>query len=312
MLPDGYSWRRATVADAAAIQTVVAASDIAVIGYPDCSLDDIRDQLTEPGMVIDADTWLVHSAGGTLVGYAWTYGRGAGEYIDLDVITEDPALRDWLFDQTLVRAAELARSSGHPEATLDLGVYQANQAMSEAAAGRGFHHAATFYRMRVDHDPAAAPAPVAPDEVTLRSGPGDLDFRRTAHDVLVTSFKGHFGYGPQPFERWHSILEQSATFSWEQLTLAYVGSQPAGILLTSDSHVDMDCGSVDDLGVLPFARGRGIAKYLLRHAFAADIEAGRTGTVLYVDSDNKTGALRLYESVGMRPALTIDKWCRTI
>jgi mycothiol synthase len=252
MLPDGYSWRRATTADAAAIQAIVAASDIAIIGHAACSLDDIRDQLTEPGFVIDADTWLVHAADGTLAGYAWTYGRGTGEYIDLDVITRDPALRDWLFDQTLVRAAELARSGAHPEATLDLGVYRANQAMSAAAEARGFHHAATFYRMRIDHDPVAAPVPVAPEDVTLRSGPGDLDFRRTAHDVLVTSFKGHFGFGPQPFERWHSIIEQSAVFSWEQLTLAYLGSEPAAILLTSDSHLDLEnCGSVDDLGVLP-------------------------------------------------------------
>ena len=88
---------------------------------------------------------------------------------------------------------------------------------------------------------------------------------------------------------------------------------PAGIQLTSDSFVEAEnCGFVDDLGILPFARGRGIAKYLLRTAFAADIKAGRTGTVLHVDSNNATGALALYESVGMRPILVIDKWCRKI
>lgn len=312
MLPDGYSWRRATVDDAAAIQAMTARHDTEVIGYPDCTVDDIHDQLTEPGLVIDADTWLVHDPAGELAGWAWIYPRGTGEYIDLDVITLEAPVRAWLLDQTLSRAAELAAAGGHAEATIDIGVVRANTAMAEACLARDFKHDATFYRMRIDHDGAVVD-PVAPAGVTLRSGPGDLDFRRTAHGVLVTSFKGHFGFGPPPFDRWHQTHEQSSVFDWSQLTLAYVDGQPAAILLTSDSFVETDnCGIIDDLGVLPFARGRGIAKYLLRTAFTQDQAKGRTGTLLHVDSNNTTGALNLYESVGMRSVLVIDKWCRTI
>ena len=313
MLPAGYSWRPATLDDAPAIQALIADHDTKVIGYADGTLDDVRNQLTEPGLVIDADTWLVHSSDGILAAYAWTYARGTGEYIDLDVITLRPAVREWLFTQTLGRATELVRAGGHSEATLDIGVYRADTAASEVVAAHGFHHAATFYRMRVDHNPDIPPNPVAPVGVTLRSGPADLDFRRTAHEVLATSFKGHFGFGPAPFERWQDTLEAESTFDWSQLTVAYLDSQPAGILLTSDSHVEIDnCGSVSDLGVLPFARGQGIAKYLLHTAFAVDLRAGRTGTILYVDSNNTTGALRLYEGVGMRQTLVIDKWCKAI
>jgi GNAT superfamily N-acetyltransferase len=303
MLPAGHSWRRATLDDAVAIQAMVARHDTAIVGYPDCTVDDIHDQLTEPGLVIDADTWVVH-AGGEVVGWAWTYGRGSGEYIDLDVITLDPTVRSFLFDAALDRAAALR--AGHPSATIDIGVFRANTAMASVCAARGFQHAATFYRMRIDFDGDIVP-PVPPAGVTLRSGPGDLEFRRLAHSVLAESFKGHFGFGPQPFDRWHDTIEQSSVFSWSQLTLAYLDGSPAGILFTSDSFVESEnCGIVDDLGILPFARGRGIAKYLLAVAFARDHAAGRTGTLLHVDSNNTTGALNLYQSVGMHPTLVIN------
>lgn len=81
------------------------------------------------------------------------------------------------------------------------------------------------------------------------------------------------------------------------------------MVITNDRFVkDENCSYVVDLGVLAEARGRGIAKYLLRNAFAADVRAGRTGTILHVDSNNKTPALELYTSVGMRPVLVIDIW----
>jgi ribosomal protein S18 acetylase RimI-like enzyme len=93
--------------------------------------------------------------------------------------------------------------------------------------------------------------------------------------------------------------------------VAALDSRPAAIIMTSDRFVeDENCGYVSDLGVLPEARGRGIAKYLLRTAFAADARAGRTGTILHVDTNNVTPALGLYESVGMRPVLIIDMWRR--
>jgi mycothiol synthase len=308
MLPAGHSWRPATVDDAAAIQAFVAELETALLGYPNCTLDDIRDQLTEPGLTIEADTWLVFAADGTLAGWSWTYSRG-GDYLDLDVVTVVPAIRDWLFDQTLTRVAALARA----EATLDIGIYRANTAMSEAAAARGFQLATTFYRMRVDHDPDAVLSPTAPDGLILRSGPGDEAFRRAFYRVLITSFKDHFGFGPRSFEDWHKAREAESVFDWSQLTLAELDGEPVGVLMTSDRYVAAEnCGSVDDLGVLAEARGRGIATYLLHLTFAADVKAGRTGTILYVDSNNSTGALRLYESAGMRPVLVIDKWCRAI
>ena len=60
------------------------------------------------------------------------------------------------------------------------------------------------------------------------------------------------------------------------------------------------------------ARGKGLAKLLLRQAFARDANAGRVGTILHVDTNNPTPALGLYERVGMRTVLVIDVWRRVM
>jgi ribosomal protein S18 acetylase RimI-like enzyme len=53
------------------------------------------------------------------------------------------------------------------------------------------------------------------------------------------------------------------------------------------------------LGVRPPWRGRGIGRALLQHAFRAFYLADRPSVELDVDAANMTGALRLYEGVGM-------------
>ena len=53
--------------------------------------------------------------------------------------------------------------------------------------------------------------------------------------------------------------------------------------------------------VRPAWRHRGIAAALLRHAFLALCDRGCRMAELHVDSENTTGALELYRSVGMRP-----------
>jgi ribosomal protein S18 acetylase RimI-like enzyme len=165
--------------------------------------------------------------------------------------------------------------------------------------------------MRIDHN-GHLEAPRPPAGVTLRAGT-EPAVREAAHAILNASFADHFGWVPKPYDTWHESLERKSTFDWTQLWVAELDGRPVAILTCTDQFVDDDgCGYVGDLGVLPDARGRGIAKYLLRHAFAIDVAAGRKGTILHVDSNNTTPALGVYESVGMRAVLVIDVWRRTV
>lgn len=310
-LPAGHTWRRATLADAEEILALVTRCNAETIGFADSTLDDIRDELAEPGFDPATDTWLVHTAGGVLTGYGWTYRKGTGELADIDVITRDERVCRWLYDRVLARAQELARSGGHAATTVDQGIFRVDSQMRAAAAAHGLTERTAFFRMRVDHD-GIPPDPVAPPGVTLRVGPGDEDFRRTAHAVQTEAFQNHYGSMPKTFEDWHAQLDASSTFDWSMLAVAELDGVPVAMLTTHDGYVSTDdCGYVASLGVLPAARGRGIAGYLLRTAFAADAKAGRAGTILHVDSNNTTPALGLYESVGMRTVMVIDMWRRS-
>lgn len=308
-LPAGCSWRPATLADAEAVLRLWLDHNAAVLGFSDSTLEDVRNQLTEPGLSLDNDTWLVHSDDDALVGFGWVYGKGNGEKVDLDVVTLRPEVARWLISVGLTRAEEIARAGGH-RLVADHGIYRADTLMASALAEHGFSQATTFHRMRVDHNGAVVD-PVAPDGVTVRSGPGDEHFRRIGHEVLIESFKDHFGWVPRTFEDWHEAAERESVFDWSQLTVAYLDSRPVGVLITNDQYIeDENCGYVADIGVLAGARGRGIAKFLLRTAFSADAAAGHVGTLLHVDTNNTTPALGVYESVGMRPVLVIDAWRR--
>jgi ribosomal protein S18 acetylase RimI-like enzyme len=310
MLSEGYTWRPATLADAEPILSLTVSHNTSVVGFGDCTLDDVRSLLLDPRCHLETGSWVVHGPSGEPVGYGLIFGRGDGEQLDAELVSDDGEAVDWLFRAVLARARSLAEAAGHHAVSVNLGLYRDDKVLRAAADEHGFTPATTFHRMRVDHGPEAVD-PVAPQGVVLRSGPGDEAFRRVAHEVLMESFREHYGYVNATFEQWHEVREAEEAFSWSQLTVAELGCRPVGVMLTTGEFVESEnCGYIGDLGVLASARGRGIGTFLLRTAFAADIRAGRVGTLLNVDTNNTTPALHVYESVGMRPVLMIDAWRR--
>jgi mycothiol synthase len=135
--------------------------------------------------------------------------------------------------------------------------------------------------------------------------------RRAAHQVSMASFTDHFGHVDTPYDEWYETHEARSTFDWSHLVVLELDGKPVAVLECNNQFVeDENCGYVAKVGVLAEARGRGLAKYLLRRAFATDAAAGRAGTILHVDTNNTTPALGLYTSVGMKPFLVIDVWRR--
>ncbi|TCO28485.1 ribosomal protein S18 acetylase RimI-like enzyme [Kribbella steppae] len=153
--------------------------------------------------------------------------------------------------------------------------------------------------MRIDHTGPVAAAKV-PADIVVRRGAFDDASRRAAHGVLIASFRGQFGFVPRPHEVWIEEREARATFDWSQLTVLEVNRRAVAIRACSDEYVETEnCGYIDMLGVVERFRGRGLATFLLHDAFALDAAAGRTGTIVHVDTNTPTHALRLYHSAGM-------------
>ncbi|MGB3444357.1 MAG: GNAT family N-acetyltransferase [Actinophytocola sp.] len=314
VLPAGHTVRAPRLGDedVHALHALVRDYTLAVTGAEDFSLDDARDELTEPGFDPARDGRLVHDGTGRLVGAGTVHRKNGGGLADVDVVADDVAVRRWLFDWVLGRARDAGREAGHQEVTVHHGCYHDDEALRDALAEHGFHVATTFNRLRADHaGPLAAPEP--PDGVVLRVAGDDDAVRRAAHHVLMTSFTDHFGFARMPYEEWLEQHERRPAFAWSWLWVAELAGSAVGVLECDDRFAEVErCGYVAELGVVAAARGRGIAKFLLRHAFAADASVGRAGTLLHVDTDNVTPALGLYESVGMRPVLVIDAWRRRV
>lgn len=311
-LPAAYTWRRTTIDDAQAIYDHVAARNTAIIGYPDFTLDDVRDELEEPGFDAATDGWLVHDSGGALVGYGWAFGEGQSDLVNVDAMGHDPAVVDWLWSQVLGRAAQMGAAHGHAEVKVDVGIYRVDEEQRTRVGALGFEPATTFNRMRIDFD-GEPTEPVVPDGVVVRTGPGDEAFRRDGNSVSKRAFVDHFGFVPMSFEEWHERVEASSTHDWAQLRVAYVDGEPVAMVRGSDQFLaDEGCGYIPTVAVLQSARGRGLAKLLLRQAFVDDFRRGRKGTILHVDTNNVTPALDLYLGVGMRPVLVIDVWRRAM
>ncbi|MEV0347495.1 GNAT family N-acetyltransferase [Nonomuraea sp. NPDC050680] len=314
MKPSGaHQFSRPRAADAPAIHELVAACDLAVIGVPDATPADIADELAEPDFDLDTDGWLVHDADGTLVGWAWAFAKGDSDMIDMEVLIRPgvEGLTDQLWRLVLDRAAELALERGHDVATVDIGIYRADTARQALAKEHGFEPGTSFHRMRVDHEgPVEPPAPIP--GLTLHSGETDA-VRRQAHQIYQEAFADHFGFIKVDYEHWLERRQAQSVTDWTQLAVARIDGRPAAVVIGNNQFVpDEDCGYVATLAVLPEHRGKGLGRFLLRHAFAADAARGRRGTLLHVDSNNTSPALDLYLSAGMRPVLVIDVWRRLI
>jgi len=156
----------------------------------------------------------------------------------------------------------------------------------------GFTLVTEVLQLEVELD-APPPEHPAPDGVTLRTyTASDANAVRELLDAAYTDWDE--SYLPLEHEDWLAFMTQHDSFDPACWFLAEIGGELAGVCLTWRE------GWVKDIAVAPAARGRGLGETLLRHAFARLYERGVRSVGLKVDAHNPTGALRLYERVGMR------------
>ena len=307
-LPAGYTVRPMRHEDAALIAKRSEAYTSALLGFPKHSPEDVANYLRDPGIDLTTDAWVVLGPDGEFAGSATAVPITGGTHLGLDILGEDPAVLDWLLDRSERRAREIDRD----EVILRVGVIQQDEQLSKVVAAHGFTIGTSTHRMRITFD-GPVPPPAVPEGVVVRRGAPDEASRRAAHGVLMEAFADQPGTLPRPFEDWAASRESRSTFDWSQVTVVEVDGRAVGMTECNHNFVSTDnCGYVGRLGVIPSARGRGLAKFLLQNAFAVDSAAGRTGTILHVDAGNPTPAVALYTGAGMHPDLTSDVWTKTV
>jgi GNAT superfamily N-acetyltransferase len=309
VLPDRYSVRPIRLEDGETVADHVAAHDIGLIGFSQYSRDGIVNHLKDPLIDLARDSWLV-TEGAELAGTATVVLDGTKALADLSSL--DPLVAGWMLDRVIERAAEHARQSGLDEVTIKLGLLREDRQTAGLAAERGLAVATSVQRMTIRYAGPLAP-PVVPDGVVIHRGAHDERIRRAGHQVIVESFADQPSSVPRPYDDWVKQRESRSTFDWSGLTVLELDGQPVAVRECDGNYLQTDhCNYIGRLGVIPEARGRGLAKFLLRDTFALDAAAGLSGTMLHVDTGNPTPAVAVYEAVGMRADVVNDSWQKTV
>ncbi len=252
----------------------------------------------ETGLLIDASDDVV---GAVVVA---TNPDGKDVYADPAVRpgADERRLLEACLDHAVAGARRIAIADGRDGWTLRTGHAGGDDLAAEVLASRGLTEVRRFYRMRIPADSPAIPAepPPLPEgvELVVRD---DEETRRAIWLVDDESFLDHWNYHPISYEDWWDDMSAGPTRDADGWWLLRVDGEPAAMMVMDESQAENGDGYVGVLAVRRPWRGRGLATWLLQSAFVRERGRGRAGIQLSVDADNLTGAVRLYESVGMTP-----------
>ena len=183
----------------------------------------------------------------------------------------------------------------------------AGRELVEALQSRGYRLWRSAHTMRLDLDDAPPEESSFPQAIEVRSfTPSDEEALRAA---LNEAFEGDPLFHAVSPAHFREFSLRAPGFDPSLWLLAWDGEELAGFVLAFPKRSgDLDLGWVQSLGVKPPWRQLGIGEALLRAAIRRLHARGLRAVGLGVEADNPTGALRLYERVGMRAVSRIDNW----
>ena len=202
---------------------------------------------------------------------------------------------DWAEDEARARGVPRVRVYFPPNAELE-----------NVVSRRGYRPWRSSYTM--EGPLQEPPPPKLPDGFALRAYRPDIDepdLRTTINEVFRDD---PFFHEVSP-ERFRADYLQTRGYDPSLWLLAWHDGELAGFALALPERAgDRELGWIESFGVQRRWRRRGLGEALLRAAFAELYSRGLRRVGLGVDAENETGALSLYERVGLRPVARGDNW----
>jgi GNAT superfamily N-acetyltransferase len=280
-LPDGLTARPLSLDDASLVVALIVAEEQHDVGESDVTVEDVVSEWQRPSYDVEASTVGVFDAERLVAyadlvhpdfGYAGVLpserGRGIGT-----------ALADWLEGLARSRGAELVSTQ-----------VPAGGAADRLLHARGYRVRWTAWDLELPEGAEIATQPLPAGHV-LR------DARPDEHPLVHEVIEGAFGEW-----RDRTPVEDFAALVWDR-----PGHEPWNLRLNVDAdgavvgatHVYLsgDAGYVARIAVRKDRRGRGLAAAMLADAFS--LARGHGAVRCYLSTDSRTGALGLYEKVGM-------------
>lgn len=309
-----YTFRPATTDDAQqiyALQREVSKQD-----QPDriVTLSEILADFSDPYGNAEHDSLVAVDAAGEIVGLMWVF-------VPPEPMGEVPASLT-----ALVHPAHRRRGIGHHLQTW--GEHRAAERLANYASSGlrrlyrvgardtqldrltlfkeyGYVESRMLYRMRRDlHEPI--PAPILPANIKLLTYQPEHDL--LAWHAVDQAFEDHWGHQPLSLDEWHLYYTHSPDFRADLTVIALdternevAAACMMKVVADEVATTGMRIAWLPSIGVRRPWRKIGLGAALVSQAMLNCRAAGLDYLRLGVDSDNPTGALRLYERLGFRP-----------
>lgn len=299
-LPDEYSVRHARDQDMQDILALTAANDLShgvtPMGYSEADVRAGWERLD-----IARDTWCIVAPDGALAAYGEITNQGSGKFIADGYVHPDhhgKGLGTALAHLMEARAREeVGLAPEGAQVSLFNGVLMADQAARDLLERAGYTIARVFWEMRIEltEEPAL---PALPEGLRLRAFVPGQD-ERAVFDTVEAAFADHWEHTPREFDEW---LSRTKRPDFDPSLWLLVESADGAIPAAALGWLRAANGWINTVGTRREWRGKGLASALLRASFRAFWQHGMRVVTLGVDSQNPTGATRVYEAVGMAPA----------
>ncbi|WP_369136939.1 GNAT family N-acetyltransferase [Modestobacter versicolor] len=318
-LPDGLTARPISPDDVPALAELLAAAEAVDDTGVHESVEDLHGWWVNELVDLARDSQVVRTADGEVVAFATaiappTFRDAYGVHLEGRVHPRwrgrgiGRALLAWQLERGTQVHAER-----HPEAPARLTV-TAYTSMPDLAAmlrRAGLVEARWFFHMTRPLTDLPEPRVVEGVQLVPFSWDRDDEVRR-AHNAAFTE---HYGSSERDETSWQVMFTGQSQFRPDLSVLAV---EDGVVLAYALSYVSEATTAVTgeretyfgQIGVLPEARGRGLAKAVIVEALRVAAAGDCQTAGLQVDSGNVTGALGLYESLGFRTSRTEVSWSR--
>jgi ribosomal protein S18 acetylase RimI-like enzyme len=291
----GYTVRPLTPGDARAVYELMAAGELETIGEVAIEEADIVSDWQRPSFDLAGQSIGVF-AGDRLVGYA-EVARGRWADATVDAAHRGRGIGTALAHWTQrVSRRDGGRLVGQPVPDGSPG--------ERLLKDLGYEALWTSWVLEMPQGKAIEPQPI-PDGYSIRPAEGEADYR-AAHVVVEDAFLEWADRERESYEDFEAQIIRRPGF--EPWNLRLMADPTGAIVGTSILQLTDDCGFVSRLAVRRDQRHRGLARALLVDSFEQARAHGATRSELSTDS--RTGALSLYEKVGMEVTSTWRHWAK--
>jgi len=309
--------------DAPAVFELVRACDVAVLGYPDVSLEDIDHDTGPPAGGGERPQAAVRRSGtDELVGWWWSdpvpqSRRFFGAvYVDPALLQAEADLiaaagwasvEGWARDFHAGGAAGVGSGLG-ADLVMATGVLDGDRDTERRVDAAGFERVRTFWRM-------TAPVPDSPAATGVVGPPVPADLAivpatdtRVVHRLREETFADHWEHVPEPYDVWLARKTSEPGHDASMWFVAQVDGEPAGFMICSRQMANDDALYVATLGTPVAYRRRGVATALLNRSVKVARDAGFGSVRLGVDSESPTGAPAVYRKAGFEVLFAVNAW----